>query len=198
MDCDDETFLVMLARFSDLFVAHCNLALNPKKAKAVSKRFAKQITDAFAQRDEAFAQRDEARAQAAEAIAKAHKDVETIHAEARARLDAVATAEGELVEHEQKIARLEAAWRNLGEPETVLRGFQSPEFSPLQKARRAHGRPPGKDLDPLFSSEPDTAPAQAIDALIRRDVGDARSDAQGNVFAPSTLTRSTEHKRGAP
>jgi hypothetical protein len=36
----------------------------------------------------------------------------------------------------------------------------------------------------------------AIDALIKRDAGDERSDHLGNAFAPSSLTRSTEHKRG--
>jgi hypothetical protein len=78
-----------------------------------------------------------------------------------------------------------------------MSGFRSPEFSPLQKARLAHGQQPGRDPDRLLFSEPDAAPDHGIDAYIRRDVGDARSDAQGNAFAPSTLTRSTEHKRGA-
>jgi hypothetical protein len=137
-----------------------------------------------------------ARTQAAELVAKAEADVQTIRREASERLDAAATAEDELAEREQKIARLEAAWRFIGEPETVLRGFQSPEFSPLQKARLAHGQPAGKDHQLLFS-EPDAAPGHSIDAYIRRDVGDERSDAQGNAFAPSTLTRSTGHKRGA-
>jgi hypothetical protein len=72
--------------------------------------------------------------------------------------------------------------------------LRSPEFSPLQKARMAHGQPPGKDPDRLLFSEPAAAPAAQIDALIRRDVGDERSDAQGNAFAPSTLTRSISHK----
>ena len=34
-----------------------------------------------------------------------------------------------------------------------------------------------------------------IGALIRRDVGDERSDAQGNAFTPSTLHRDVSHKR---
>jgi hypothetical protein len=135
-------------------------------------------------------------ADAAAIVAKAQNTVKAIHDEARQRLDAAEAAEQELVEREQKIARLESAWRNLGEPQDVLSGFRSPEFSPLQKARMAHGQPPGKDPDRLLFSEPAVAPAVA-DALIRRDVGDERSDAQGNRFAPSTLTRSTEHKRGA-
>jgi len=196
-DYDDDTFFVMLARFTDLFVAHCNLALDPRKAKAASKRFAKQAADAVAQRDEAQAQRDAAKSEAAELVAKAHQEVEAIHIEAQRRLEAVEAAEQDLAQREQRIARLEAAWRNIGEPADVMSGFRAAEHTPLQKARLAHGRQPGKDLDPLSLSEPDAAADVAIDALIRRDVGDARSDAQGNAFAPSTLTRSTEHKRGA-
>jgi hypothetical protein len=55
---------------------------------------------------------------------------------------------------------------------------------------------PGRNVDPLFS-EPDAEPDHVIDAYIRRDVGDQRSDAQGNAFAPSSLTRDVSHKRGA-
>jgi hypothetical protein len=106
----------------------------------------------------------------------------------------LADARDELAQREQKTARLEAAWRMLGEPADVMSGFRSPAYSPLQKARLAHGQPPGRDPDLLFS-EPDTAPDQRIDAYIRRDVGDERSDAQGNAFAPSTLHRDISHKR---
>jgi hypothetical protein len=112
---------------------------------------------------------------------------------AQRRLDAAESAEQDLGERERRIQILEAAWRGLGEPADVMSGFRSPEYSPLQKARMAHGQPPGRDLDPLFS-EPDAEPDQRIDAYIGRDVGDERSDAQGNAFAPSTLTRSTSHK----
>jgi hypothetical protein len=136
-------------------------------------------------------------ADAAAIVTKAENAVKAIHDDAQWRLDVVESAEQELVEREQKIARLEAAWRGLGEPQDVLSGFRSAEYSSLQKARMAHGQPPGRDPDRLLFSKPDAAPDQDIDAYIRRDVGDARSDAQGNAFAPSTLTRSTEHKRGA-
>jgi hypothetical protein len=136
-------------------------------------------------------------ADAAAIVTRAENKVKAIHDEARQRLEAVESAEQELVEREQKIARLEAAWRYIGEPQDVMSGFRSPEFSPLQKARLAHGQQPGRDPDRLIFSEPDAAPDHGIDAYIRRDVGDERSDAQGNAFAPSTLTRSTEHKRGA-
>jgi hypothetical protein len=136
-------------------------------------------------------------AQAAAMVAKAESEVKAIYEDARRRLDAAEAAEQDVVQREKNIARLEAAWRNIGEPADVMSGFRSPEYSPLQKARRAHGQSPGKDPDILGFSEPDAAAAVPIDALIRRDVGDERSDAQGNAFAPSTLTRSTEHKRGA-
>src|SRR5262249_17920112 len=86
--------------------------------------------------------------------------------------------ESSLAEREQKLARQENAWRNLGEPETVLRGFQSPQYSPLQKARLAHGLPPGKNVDPLFFSEPDARPAMRIDALSDTS-DDPHADRQG-------------------
>ena len=136
-------------------------------------------------------------AQAAAMVAKAESEVKAIYEDARRRLDAAEAAEQDVVQREKNIARLEAAWRNIGEPADVMSGFRSPEYSPLQKARISHGHLPGKDPDCLLFSEPNAAPDHGIDAYIRRDVGDARSDAQGNAFAPSTLTRSTEHKRGA-
>jgi len=114
---------------------------------------------------------------------------------AAARLEAAATAEAELVERKQKIARLENAWRNIGEPETVLRGFQSPQYSPLQKARLAHNEPPGKNVDPLFSSESDAAPTMRIDAL-SDTYDDPHADRQGAPFL-GELTRNVSHKRGA-
>jgi hypothetical protein len=52
------------------------------------------------------------------------------------RLD-VEAREAQVAERHRHIASLEDAWRNLGEPDAVKSGFQSPEFTPLQKARRA-------------------------------------------------------------
>jgi hypothetical protein len=167
------------------------LALTNKTKKARLR----VLAEIDRQAADAVVTRDEARREAAAIVEAAQAEVKAMQEAAAQRLNAAAAAEIELVEREQKIARLEAAWRLLGEPETVLRGFQSPEYSPLQKARMAHGQLPGRNLDPLFS-EPDAAPDR-IDAYIRRDVGDERSDAQGNRFSPSSLTRSTEHKRGA-
>jgi hypothetical protein len=177
-------------RFADA-ISLCLITKNKTVATQLKKlrRVLRQVADAEAK---VIA----AEEHAAEIIAKAESDVKAIHEAAAQRLDAAATAEDELALREQKIARLEAAWRMLGEPADVMSGFRSPEYSPLQKARMAHGQQPGKGPDRLLFSEPDTAPA-AIDALIRHDVGDARSDHLGNRFADSTLTRSTEHKRGA-
>jgi hypothetical protein len=174
-------------RFADA-IALCQLAKNKTVATQLKRlrRVNRQIIDAEAK---VIA----AEEHAVEIVAKAESDVRSIRDEAQRRLDAAATAEDELVQREQKIARLESAWRLLGEPASVLSGFQAPELSPLQKARRAHGQPPGRDPDHLLFAEPDAA-AVPIDALIRRDVGDERSDAQGNAFAASTLRRDLSHK----
>jgi hypothetical protein len=185
---------IALSDLADKLYKLYNLATNNKANKARLRAFAKlnrQIADAEAKRVAI-------EADAAAIVAKAQSEDQAIREDAQRRLDAIASAEAELVEREQKIARLEAAWRFIGEGADVMSGFRSPEYSPLQKARISHGQAPGKDPD-IYGFSQDAEPAAAaIDALIRRDVGDARSDAQGNTFAPSTLTRSTEHKRGAP
>jgi hypothetical protein len=169
----------------------CKLANNKTVAAAI-KKLAK-LDRQFAETQAKLA---DVERQAAAIVAKAENDVREINAQARARLEAAEIAEQELVEREQKISRLEQSWRYIGEPGDVLSGLRSPEFSPLQKARTAHGLPLIKDPDPLGFSQ-HAEPDVAIDALIKRDVGDARSDHLGNTFAPSTLTRSTEHKRSA-
>jgi len=169
----------------------CQLANNKTIATAIKKL--RRLDRQFA---EAQAKLADVERQAAELVAKAERDVAAIRDEAQRRLDAAATAEQELEQREQKIARLESAWRFIGEPADVMSGFRAAEYSPLQKARMAHGQPAGKDVDVLGLSQ-HAEPVAAIDALIKRDVGDERSDHLGNAFAPSSLTRSTEHKRGA-
>ena len=192
MMVDPVAAAIALTDLVDQWTKLYKLAIDSKANKARLRAAAKldqRIADAEAKRAAI-------EADAAAIVTKAENKVKAIHDEARQRLDAIESAEQELAEREQKIVRLEAAWRNIGEPADVMSGFRSPEFSPLQKARLAHGQQPGRDPDILGFSEPDVAPAAQIDALIRRDVGDARSDSLGNAFAPSTLTRSTEHKRG--
>ena len=162
-DTDDDgngnmaDFLDLLA---NAIIALRDLAHNAKIRPAELKRLAK-LNRQFA---DAQAKLAAVEAQARELVARAERDVAAIRDEAQRRLEAAATAEDELVEREQKISRLESAWRNLGEPETVLRGFQSPEFSPLQKARLSHGLPAGKDVDVLGLSA-QAEPTAAIDAL---------------------------------
>jgi hypothetical protein len=182
-----------LDHFATAIIALRDLALNAKIKPAQIKKLARlerRVTDSQAKLAVV-------EVQARELVARAEHDVAAIRDDAQRRLEAAAAAEQELVEREQKIARLEAAWRNIGEPQDVMSGFRSPEYSPLQKARISHGQQPGKDPDRLLFVEHDAASDQDIAAYIRRDVGGARSDSQGNAFAPSTLTRSTEHKRGA-
>jgi hypothetical protein len=179
---------IALTNLADQLYRLHKSAINSKANRARLRALAKlnrQIADAEAKRAAI-------EADAGAIVAKAESAVKAIHDDAQRRLDAVESAEQELVEREQKIARLESARRNIGEPQDVMSGFRSPEFSPLQKARISHGQAPGKDPDRLLFSDQDAAPAAQIDALIRRDVGDERSDSQGNAFAPSTLTRSTE------
>jgi hypothetical protein len=136
-------------------------------------------------------------ADAAAIVAKAESAVKVIHDEVQRRLEAVATTEDELVEREQKIARLEAVWRNIGEPADVMSGFRSPEYSPLQKARISHGQQPGKDPAQFLFSEPGAAPAMRIDAL-SDTCDDPHADRQGAPFL-GELTRDVSHhkRRGA-
>jgi hypothetical protein len=189
---DGDGMTDFLDRFADAIIAFRDLSLNAKIKPAEIKKRAKFDRQLAA----AQAKLAVIEVQGRELVARAERDVAAIRDEAQRRLDAAAAAEEELAQREQKIARLEQSWRYIGEPETVLRGFQSPEFSPLQKARLAHGQPAGRDLDPLNLSQ-QAEPTAAIDALIKRDVGDERSDHLGNSFSASTLTRSVEHKRSA-
>src|SRR6516164_4460460 len=143
-----EIFLV-LEHFADAIIALRDLVLNAKVKPAQLKKLAKlnrQYVDVQAK----FASVE---TEAAQIVAKAQADVAAIHEQAQRRLDAAAAAEQELEQREQKIARLENSWRNLGEPADVMSGFRSPQFSPLQKARAAFGLPAGRDPDPLNLSQ---------------------------------------------
>jgi hypothetical protein len=169
----------------------CRIASSPKTTATAIKRLRRLGRDIDAAEQKLAA----VQAEAAGILEAAQAEVKTIHDEAQRRLDAAATAENELVEREQKIARLEAAWRLLGEPQDVLSGFRSPEATPLAKARRAHGFPPARDPDILGFSEPDAVPAMPIDALSDTH-DDPHADRQGTPFL-GELTRDVLHKRGA-
>jgi hypothetical protein len=186
---DRITAALALCDLADMFY---DLAVNGKAYKARLRKQAKLEKENAALEQNIAA----ATTQAAAIVAKAKAEVLAIHDEAQARLEAAETAEQEIQTRERKISILENAWRGLGEGPDVWSGLRSPEFSPLQKARMAAGREPGKDPD-IHGFSQYAEPTAALDALIRRDVGDERSDSQGNSFAPSSLTRSTEHKRGA-
>jgi hypothetical protein len=173
---------------------------DPKTTKSLVRNLAKltrQITDAETKLSGLQASAAEIAGRLERDIGELQQREAALDAREREREAALAEAREQLVEREQKIARLERAWRNLGEPADVLSGLRAPEFSSLQKARAAHGRPPGRPLDPLLFAEQDSESDAAIDAIIRRDVGDSRSDHLGLPFASSSLSRSTEHKRGA-
>ena len=188
---DDDDTPVPNDRFGDA-LALCHLAWNSQKTKQSLKKLCKLEKDIAAANTKLAA----AEAKAAEIVAKAQSDVAAIHDEAQRRLEAAESAEEQIAQRERRIAQLEQSWRLLGEPADVMSGFRAPEHTPLQKARLAHGRQPGRDPDVHFFTQ-DAEPVVAIDALIRRDVGTETTDAQGNAFAPSTLRRDLSHKRGA-
>ena len=119
-----------------------DLALNAKDYKARLKKLA-ALEKKIAAAEQKLSR---LQTEAAGIVEAAQTHAAAIHDAAQQRLEAAATAEQELVEREQKIARLEAAWRFIGEPADVMSGFRSPEFSPLQKARMAHGQRPARIL----------------------------------------------------
>jgi hypothetical protein len=180
---------IALSDLADKLYKLYSLATNSKANKARLRAFARlnrQIADAEVKRVAI-------EADAAAIVAKVESEVKAIRDEAQRQLEAAAAAEQELETREHRIAALEAAWRYLGEPADVMSGFRSPEYSPLQKARMAHGQPPGKDPDPLFFSEPDAAPAMRIDAMSDTH-DDPHADRQGTAFL-GELTRDVSHKR---
>jgi hypothetical protein len=178
-----------LDHFATAIIALRDLALNVKIKPAEIKKFARlerRVADATAKLADV-------EVQARELVARAERDVAAIRDDAQRRLEAAAAAEQELEQREQRIARLESAWRLLGEPADVLSGFRSPELSPLQKARAAHGRPVGKDVDMLGLSA-QAEPDLRID-IVSDTHDDPRADRQGTPFLGS-LTRDVAHKRG--
>ena len=167
----------------------CRLAWDTQKTKARLVKLRKLEKDIAAANTKLAA----AEAKAVELLAKAQSDVAAIHDDAQRRLEVAESAEEQIALREQKITRLESAWRNLGEPGDVLSGLRSPEFTPLQKARMAAGREPGRDPDRLFFAEPDAAPVMRIDALSDTS-DDPHADRHGAPFL-GELTRDVSHKR---
>jgi hypothetical protein len=167
------------------------IAIDPR---AVRKRL-REVETAQKEKAEAIAARDAAKSEAAEITAKAHEEVAAIHEEARRRLETAEAAEQQVEFRERRVAALESHWRLFGEPPDVQSGLRNPEHSPLQKARMAHGLPPGRDPDPLRGmtrNEPDAAPAMRIDEMSDTH-DDPHADRHGQQFLGS-LTRSIDHK----
>jgi hypothetical protein len=95
----------------------------------------------------------EQQAAAAKAIAtlateRAAFDQEMASARAELAAERAAVEKRRLAAHEAGVSlmcrekfvfELEKAWRDIGEPDDVLRGFKDPEHSALYKAKRAHG-----------------------------------------------------------
>jgi len=180
---------IALSDLADKLYKLYSLATNSKANKARLRAFAKlnrQIADAEAKRVAI-------EADAAAIVAKVESEVKAIREDAQRRLDAAAAAEQELVQRAAKIARLESAWRNLGEPADVMSGFRSPEFSSLQKARMAHGRPPGKDVDVLGLSQ-HAEPDLRID-IVSDTHNDAHADRHGAPFLGELTRDISHHKR---
>jgi hypothetical protein len=100
-------------------------------------------------------------------------------------------AEASLAERREYIIKKEAAWKNLGEPDEVIRGFQSPQYSPLEKARRAHRGEP-------IATEP--GPPDAGDAVTPRTVvvGREGTTLAQTIEAPApAAARARPSRRGA-
>jgi hypothetical protein len=189
MDHDDDTDANSMPDPFVLAIELCRIAANAKTIEPALKRLRRVGADI----DKAEQKLSRLQAEAVGIVESAHAQARTIHDEAQRRLDAAEAAEQELVEREHKIARLETAWRNLGEPADVMSGFRSPEFSPIQKARLAVGQPAGRDPDRMLFAEPDAAPAMPIDALSDTS-DDPRADRQGAPFL-GELTRDVSQKR---
>jgi hypothetical protein len=180
-----------LDHFATAIIALRDLALNVKiKPAEIKKRakFERRVADSQVKLASV-------EADAAAIVARAEDAVKEIHAQAQARLAAVEAAEAELEQREKKLTAREQSWRGLGEPADVLSGFRSPEFSPLQKARLAHGLPAGRDPDLLGLSQP-AEPTVRIDAISDTH-DDPRADRHGAPFLGELTRDVSHHKRGA-
>jgi hypothetical protein len=88
----------------------CRIASSPKTIATALKKLRKLGRDI----DAAEQKLSRLQFEAAGIVEAAQAEVKAIHEVAAQRLEAAATAEDEIAQREQKIARLEAAWRGLG------------------------------------------------------------------------------------
>jgi hypothetical protein len=124
------------------------LAIDPKACAARLAQLKAQVADIAA----AEARLADARAAVAEYERKTRAEIEaekSLWLKRRAELD---NREAALNERTKIISDLEDKWRYLGEPDSVRTGFQDAEFTPLQKAQRAHSGLPIRSLDPDFAA----------------------------------------------
>jgi hypothetical protein len=120
----------------DIALHFIAVAADPREARKRLKGYYEALTAADA------AQKNLVAAQTEFALfeERTRRELTDRAASLRKRELKIAADEGALEQRHEDIARLESAWKNLGEPESVRSGFQSPEFTALQKARRAHGQ----------------------------------------------------------
>jgi hypothetical protein len=89
-------------------------------------------------------------------------DLEKRAAVVREREAAANTAGWHLAEREKRIRELEAQWKFVGEGELVIRGFQAPEFSALEKARQFHASREGTTGEPFPEHTTVTRQVEAV------------------------------------
>jgi hypothetical protein len=155
------------------------LAIDPKMVK----RNLRSLHDALAATTAAQRQLESDRAEHDAQLAKDRAELAAERDVLMKRRLAVHQAEASLAERSERIGKLERAWRNLGEPDSVISGFQSPQYSGLEKARRAH------------RGEPITEPSPPSGDAVARAGATIDEDPQGNKFPKHvslTMTRPPE------
>jgi len=152
----------------DAVAALLKLVTEPNKAHALRFR---ELREQVAAAQAAERKLADARAALAahEQKVRAELGAEKSEAEAQKslwlkRLAALDSREAALDERGARIAKLENAWKNLGEPDTVITGFQDAEHTALQKAQRAHAGLP-------IRSDPEFAATLPQNCTLSRDAG---------------------------
>ena len=181
-------------RFADA-IALCQIAKNKTIATALKKlrRVNRQIADAEAK---VIAVQDQVEQKEAALAAREAKLDARDTAITRRENEFAASAQDvrdELREHHNRIeqAHRQLVYRLMSTAGILGNWNENLQDLPTwEQLRRQIADLPADP--PGLSAEP----TEAID-LIRRDVGDERSDHLGNAFAPSTLRRDVSHKRSA-